>query len=277
MPDASEPGSFARAFALAPEGDGVFRCQLDGFGGTTLGCAALAAGQDVSDLYLHSLHACFVRPVESEGASRLRVETVSQGRRFARRRVSIGAGGRIHFELMASFAARLDGPELGADEPLPAVPEPESLPSEREVARTEGWDWHEDLDHPIELRWCGRPWDVPGGGTASRYSAWVRPCVLPAEGAERAAGIAFLADFHSHWPVARKLGGPFEPQGFTSLDQSVWIHRDAPWDDWWLLTSWTAGAHGGRSLGHRTVHDRKGRLVASMAQEALIPGARPRS
>lgn len=76
--------------------------------------------------------------------------------------------------------------------------------------------------------------------------------------------------------MARKLGGPFDAMGFTSLDQSVWIHRDLPWDDWWLLTSWTDQAHAGRSLGHRTLRTRDGLLVASMAQEAMIPGARLR-
>ena len=276
MDGAPLPGSFARAFLLEPEGGGDFRCRLDGFGGTTLGCATLAAGHDTGELALHSLHACFVRPVPTERPVRLRVETVSKGRRFVRRRAVVEEEGRLHFELVASFAAPQDGPEIGADEPLPEAPDPESLASEREVARAEGWTWNEDLDHPIELRWCGRPWAVDGPNDSSRYAAWVRPCVVPAEGAERAAGIAFLADFHSHWPVARRLGGPFEPAGFTSLDQTVWIHRDEPWDDWWLLTSWTAGAHHGRSLGHRTLHDRAGRLVASMAQESLIPGARPR-
>ena len=87
----------------------------------------------------------------------------------------------------------------------------------------------------------------------------------------------FLADYHSHWPVARMLGEHFEPDHYTSLDQSVWIHRDEPWDDFWLHSSWTRGGHAGRALGHRTLHTRDGRLVASMAQEALIPGARPRS
>ena len=156
------------------------------------------------------------------------------------------------------------------------VPAPEELPSDREVARTEGWEWDDDFERVIEMRWCGRPWALETSAADSRYQAWVRPCAPPRSAAGRAAGIAFTSDYHSHWPVARKLGGPFDTTGFTSLDQSVWIHREDPWDDWWLFTSWTDQGHAGRSLGHRTLRTRSGRLVASMAQEAMIPGARPK-
>ena len=132
------------------------------------------------------------------------------------------------------------------------------------------------------MRWCGKPWLLDGPSEDSRYHAWVRPAALSSNSASaasvagRAAGIAFTSDYHSHWPVARKLGSSFDTTDFTSLDQSVWVHRGDPWDDWWLLTSWTEQGHAGRSLGHRTLRTRDGRLVASMAQEAMIPGARPR-
>lgn len=80
-----------------------------------------------------------------------------------------------------------------------------------------------------------------------------------------------MSDFHSHWPVARKLRRNFEPVGFASLDQLVWIHRDLAWDDYWLLTSENDVTHAGRAFTRRTVHAADGRLVASMAQEALVP------
>jgi acyl-CoA thioesterase-2 len=72
-------------------------------------------------------------------------------------------------------------------------------------------------------------------------------------------------------PVARRLGARFEPLGYTSLDQSLWLHRDEPWDDWRLLTSVSDVAHGGRAFTRRTLHARDGRLLASMAQEQLVP------
>ena len=264
--------SLAEMFAIEPSGDGVFRAELDGFGGFTVGCATLAAARTVEKLGLHSIHTCFVRPVPDDRPALLHVEPLSNGRRFARRRVEIRDDGKLLFHLLASFAAPSAGPDFADAAPGGPPPEPETLPTDREVAEREGWE--RSMDHPFEMRWVGRPWAPEGPCDSSRYSVWVRPRVAPPDDALRGAAITFLSDFHSHWPVARKLGDHFEPDGYTSLDQSVWIHRDQPWDDFWLLESWADGGHAGRSLGHRTLRTRDGLLVASMAQEAMIPGAR---
>jgi acyl-CoA thioesterase-2 len=102
----------------------------------------------------------------------------------------------------------------------------------------------------------------------------VRPCApLPKERALHVAALAFLADMHSHLPAARRLGGPFEPFGYTSLDQVLWLHCEEPWDDWRLVTTVCDVAHAGRAFTRRTVHARDGRLLASMAQEQLLPQA----
>ena len=71
--------------------------------------------------------------------------------------------------------------------------------------------------------------------------------------------------------VARWLGAFGEPRFYTSLDQSLWLHRDLAWDDWWHLETEGVVAHGGRALTRRALHARDGRLVATMAQEQLIP------
>jgi acyl-CoA thioesterase-2 len=71
--------------------------------------------------------------------------------------------------------------------------------------------------------------------------------------------------------VARRLGGNFDPIGITSLDQTLWVHRDLPWDDWWLLDSESDVAHGGRAFSRRRLFARDGQLIATMAQESLVP------
>jgi len=266
--------SFDGFFEIDDAGDGVFRAELDGFGGYTVGCATLAAGRTAPGLELHSVHTSFLRPVPVDRPVELRVDPLSNGRRFARRSVEIRDDGKPLFHLLASFASASDGPDFADAAPGDTPPPPESLPSEREVAEQEGWE--NFYDSPLEMRWIGRPWRVEGPVDDSGYRVWVQPRRPVHDPAVRAAAIAFLADFHSHWPVARKLGGHFEAEGFTSLDQSVWIHRSEPWDDYWLLESWTPDAHAGRALGHRSLRTRDGRLVASMAQEAMIPGARLR-
>jgi acyl-CoA thioesterase-2 len=259
---------------LEASGPDAYVAQLDGFGAITLGCATLAAALG-TERPLHALHAWFLRPVSPERRSQLTVERVRDGRRFSQRRVAVRNGDHVVCEVLASFAA--PGPGIDAlDVALPtATPPPEALPSEQDIAREEGWREGEPgpLGGPLEWRWVdGTPWQRAAAASSSCYGAWVRPRFpLPAERAWHAAALVFLADYHSHMSVARWLGAFSEPRFYTSLDQAVWLHRDLPWDDWWHLTTEGVTAHAGRALTRRSLHTRDGRLVATMAQEQLIP------
>ena len=269
----------ADVLRIEPRGEDAFRALLPGFGGVTLGCATLAAARSCEDKHLHSLHTYFFRPVPTDRPVDLVVERVRDGRRFSHRRVQVRDTGRTCCELVASFAAAASGQEyqelhLSAD-----VPQPEELPTEEEIARREGWRSDEPgpLGGALEWRWIGgTPWDptTPRGNSA--YRAWVRPRhTLPDDPALHAAAMAFLSDYHSHMSVARKLGGPFEPFPYTSLDQVLWLHREVRWDDWWLIHTESHVAHAGRALSRRLLQARDGRLVASMVQEQLIPERTP--
>ena len=266
----------AETLAIEPAGEDVFRTALDGFGGVTLGCATLAAARTAEGRSLHSLHTYFLRPVPPEQSIELAVERMRDGRRFAHRRVRVRHGERLLCELVASFTTPGEGAEYQDARPE-AAPQPDELPSEEEVARAEGWQQGEPgpLGGALEWRWIdGTPWSDPRSDTSSRYRAWVRPrTALSADPGLHAAALAFLSDYHSHMSVARRLGGPFEPFGYTSLDQVLWVHRDLLWDDWRLLVTESDVAHAGRALTRRALHTRDGRLVASMAQEQLIPPA----
>jgi acyl-CoA thioesterase-2 len=275
MPD---PRPWARPLTqvleLEPVAEDRFSAKLDGFGAVTLGCATLAAAL-ATDRPLHALHAWFLRPVSSASPVEIAVERVSEGRRIARRRASVRSEGRLVCEVLASFAAAGSGLEAQDERLDPAVPRPEALLSEQEVARAEGWtlEGPGPLGGPLEWRWIGgTPWRFEGPAERSRYGAWVRPRFpLPGAAAWQAAALAFLTDYHSHFGVARWLGAFGEPAGYTSLDQSLWVHRALGWDDWWHLTTEGVAAHGGRALTRRSLHARDGRLAATMAQEQLIP------
>jgi acyl-CoA thioesterase-2 len=250
----------------------VFTACLDSyggasFGGQTLGCAARAVALTCPERPLHSLHAIFLRPVPPQTPIELRVEVVRDGRRFAHRRVQVCHAGRLLCDVSASFTSPASGPAFGDATPA-GVPEPESLADDATVAREEGWQgWS---DSPIEWRWVGKPWQ-PLPGESSRYAAWIKPRqALADDAALRAAAVAYLSDFHSHWPAARILGRSFEPIGFVSLDQSVWVHADEDWNAWRLLISECDVATAGRALTRRQLWSRDGRLLASMAQESLI-------
>jgi acyl-CoA thioesterase-2 len=266
--------SLAELFQLEPAGEDAFRAQLPGFGGITLGCATRAAAS-TTELSLHSLHVYFLRAVPTDRPALFRVERVRDGRRFAHRRVEVRDGDKLCCELVASFAAPGGGVEYQEAFEGTAPPTPEGLPSEEEIAREEGWLANKPgpIGGALEWRFIGgAPWRPAGSDGTSRYQGWVRPrAPLPGERALRAATLAFLADMHSHMPVARRLGAHFEPIGYTSLDQTLWVHRDEPWTDWRLLTSVSDVAHAGRAFTRRTLHARDGRLLASMAQEQLVP------
>jgi acyl-CoA thioesterase-2 len=275
MPESgSAQPPLAELLEIEPAGPDTFRANLPGFGGVTLGCATLAAARS-TELALHSLHVYFLRAVPTDRPALLAVSRVRDGRRFAHRRVEVRDGSRVCCELVASFAAPGSGVEYQEPAEAVAPPGPEALPGEEEVAREEGWEPTKPgpIGGALEQRFVdGTPWRPVGPRAVSRYQAWVRPRVpLPEERALHAAALAFLADMHSHMPVARRLGARFEPLGYTSLDQSLWLHRDEPWDDWRLLTSVSDVAHGGRAFTRRTLHARDGRLLASMAQEQLVP------
>lgn len=279
MTDAeSDSTPLAELLRSEPAGDGIFRALLPGFGGVTLGCATLLAAR-TSALSLHSLHVYFLRPVPVDRPAELVVSRMRDGRRFAHRRVEVRDGERVCCELVASFAAPADGAEYQEPSQGPAMPPPEELPSEDELAQREGWDPEErgPIGSALQWRFVGEsPWRSENIQQSSVYRGWVRPRVpLPDDPALHAAALAFLADMHSHLGVARRLGAHFEPTAYTSLDQALWVHRDERWNDWRLLTTISDVAHGGRAWTRRTLHARDGRLVASMAQEQWIPFGSP--
>jgi len=272
MPEPTpESPTLEQMLVLEPAGEDRFLARLPGFGGVTLGCATLAAAR-TTELTLHSLHVYFLRAVPRTEPALLRVSRVRDGRRFAHRRVEVCEGERVCCELMASFAAPGVGAEFEEPERGEAAPDPESLPSEEEIARAERWDALAPgrIGSAIEWRFIGgTPWQA---APSSRYQGWARPRVpLSKERVLHVAALAFLADMQSHMPIARRIGGPFEPFGYTSLDQLVWIHREEPWEDWRLVTTVCDVGHGGRAFTRRNVRTRDGRLLASMAQEMLLP------
>jgi acyl-CoA thioesterase-2 len=273
------PADFAEILSLEVVGGDHYQAVFDDasdydgpiFGGVTLGCATLAGGLTCPDRPIASLHMTFLRPVPQAVPVDFVVTRVRDGRRLAHRRVDVRVEGKLAGEMIMSFAA----PEKGRAELLgqrdPAdVPKPEDLRSHEEMMIEEGADYWEG--DPLEWRYPDRPWE-PAAGATSDYRGWVRPRIALADKPWlHAASIAYLSDCHSHLPVARLLNAHFEPIGFTSLDTKIWFHRAEPWSDWRLIESVCDIGHGGRGLMQRRLFARDGRLLVTMAQEALIPG-----
>ena len=67
--------------------------------------------------------------------------------------------------------------------------------------------------------------------------------------------------------------GPLGSQIMASLDHSLWLHEPVRADEWLLFVQESPRAGRGRGFVTGRVYDRRGTMVASVAQESLM---RPR-
>src|ERR1700690_3320652 len=101
-----------------------------GFGGQVAGQALVAGGPAVDKGLVHSLHAYFLRPGDPRIPIIFDVDRIRDGHSFTTRRVVAIQHGRAIFNLSASFHIDEPGPEH--QYPMPAAPDPDTLPTMRE-------------------------------------------------------------------------------------------------------------------------------------------------
>src|SRR5262245_55355586 len=102
------------------------------FGGQTLGQALVAAVRTVPpERVAHSLHAYFLQPGDLTRPIIYGVDRVRDGGSFTTRRVTATQHGRAMFVMSVSF--HKSEPGLEHQEEMPDVPQPEDLPSERDL------------------------------------------------------------------------------------------------------------------------------------------------
>ncbi|MDQ4503205.1 acyl-CoA thioesterase domain-containing protein [Sinomonas sp. ASV322] len=276
------------------------------YGGDMVAQAAAAAMLSVdADRRLHSMHSYFMRPVDIGAEVRYEVELLRDGRGYSTRQVRAYQGGKPVYTALASFQVPEDGAELTPA--LPAgIPAPETLPTSAEYladiepgtpeagtltpAAKEYWSSGRSFDMrhvrgPVYVR-------VEGERTTTQ-AVWVRAFedlgAVPA-GALGGAGstvaaldleqvhtaaLAYVCDYTIIEPTLRALGHAWADPGLVtaSLDHAMWFHRPARADEWLLYVQEAAGAQSGRGLGLGRFFDSDGRLVATVAQEAMIrPG-----
>ena len=254
------------------------------FGGQVLGQALSAAAQTVSaDRPVHSLHGYFMRAGDVQKPIVYQVDRLRDGATFTTRRVAALQEGEAIFSLEASFQLAVDG--FDHQDPMPAVPPPDELRSERDMALAIADHLPPPMramavaERPIEIR----PVEVrdplrPRVADPHRRM-WYRAIdQLPDDPALHRYLLAYASDFSF-------LGTAMDPHGVSwlspgmqvaSLDHVMWFHRPFRFDDWLLYTVDSPSASGGRGLVRGQFFDRAGRLVASAAQEGLIRRRQPR-
>ena len=162
---------------------------------------------------------------------------------------------------------------------MPAVPGPDDLLSERDLALRLGDQLPEALRkmatalRPIEIRpVVPRNPLVPRKVEPVRH-LWLRAIDrLPDDDALHRYLLAYASDFSL-------LGTSLDPHGLSwitpgmqmaSLDHAMWFHRPLRLDEWLLYAIDSSSASGARGLVRGRFFDRSGKLVASVMQEGLI-------
>jgi len=254
------------------------------FGGQVAGQALVAAGRTVApDRPVHSLHSYFLRPGDPQVPIVYSVERTRDGRSFTTRRVVALQHGRTIFTLTASFAVVEDGPDH--QDPMPAAPDPESLPPLHELLS----DYADELGgwfvrpRPIDLRYVGKPPLVAiqeDGPQPPSNDVWLRADGrLPDDPMLHACVLTYASDstlldsvlLPHRLAVGHGLSGG---GSLASLDHAVWFHRPFRADDWLLYSQHSPSAHGARGLATGRIFSRDGQLVASVVQEGLVRPSR---
>lgn len=249
------------------------------YGGQVLAqCISAAVATVSSERVLHSQHAYFLRPGNPAKPIQLEVERARDGGSFSSRRVVALQDGKPMLVSSMSFqkASRGDSYQPSA----PSVPQPEELPSERELGIQAG-SLHEDFmittGTDLEFRMVEPiDWDSPTARDPE-LQIWVKTTGTVPGGMVEGRGMhqallayisdAFLIDVcliaHGHYFMDPHLQ-------VASLDHALWFHQDFRADEWLLHTVEAKQIGGGRGLAHGSFFTRDGTLVASTMQQGLI-------
>jgi acyl-CoA thioesterase-2 len=234
----------------------VFPDRLALYGGQVAAQALLAAGRTVgTDRQPHSLHGYFLRSGDAARPTIFRVDRDRDGRSYSARRVVAVQGGEVLFNMSCSFHVEEQGPDVVV-QGAPEAGDPDTLP-ELVLPRL----------FSIEARQPEQPYDDPEWPTLF----WARAQVpLPEDPLVHACALTYLSDISTGLfglEGARDSTGP-------SLDHALWFHRPPRMDDWVLTQLVPSTVARGRGWYTGAIYDRRGELLASLAQESLYRSPR---
>jgi acyl-CoA thioesterase-2 len=256
------------------------------YGGQVIGQALVAAERTVEGRAPHSLHGYFLLPGDGGASILYQVERIRDGRSFSTRRVQAVQHGRIIFSMIASFQTAEPGFDHAA--PMPEVPPPEGLLSTSELGKR----WLAEAGGKVEPRvsaWLTRPRPIEVRPVtaesplrpcprAPAQAFWFRaPARLPDDAQVHRCLLAYASD-HALLTVALRPHGRswiLHDTMVASLDHALWFHRPSRFDDWLLYAMDSPSAQAARGLVRGQIFDRRGRLVASVAQEGLVRDLNP--
>ncbi|MFZ0140662.1 MAG: acyl-CoA thioesterase II [Aeromicrobium sp.] len=256
--------------------DGLFRGrQLENtgfvrvFGGQVAAQALVAAQLTVpEERHVHSLHSYFLLGGDLSIPIIYDVENVRDGGSFTTRRVAARQHGEIIYYLTASFQKVEDG--FDHQDEIPHVPSPDESTPLTDVIRAvnpEAADWWIKEWSAIDARL------VTGGDDSATQRLWFRFAgTLPDDRRLRNAVLTYFSDLTLLGPTllphGRVVSSP--DMQVASLDHTIWFHRPAEANQWFLYDQHSPSASRGRGLAIGRVFSEDGDMVATIAQEGLI-------
>ena len=250
------------------------------FGGQVCAQALIAAARTAPGRVAHSLHGYFISRGDPAQPILYSVRRLRDGSSFSNREVVASQGGQALFQMGASFQLEQRGYEHQL--PMPDAPEPEDLPPLDEVVERMANHFPGDTarwaanPRAIDMRHTKVPSYLGGEPSEGLNHAWFRADgSLGDDPLLHQALIAYATDLSFNDNAIRPHGrnGPLGSQIMASLDHSLWLHEPVRADEWLLFVQESPRAGRGRGFVTGRVYDRRGTMVASVAQESLM---RPR-
>jgi acyl-CoA thioesterase-2 len=253
------------------------------FGGQVAAQALVAAGRTVmDDRRVHSLHSYFLRPGDPTVPIVYEVDRIRDGKSFTTRRVVAIQHGRAIFNLAASFQVDQPGPDH--QDPMPAVPDPDDLPTFKERIEPYVDQFGRDFagwlvrERPIDSRPVRDPHWLDPTPRPPEQDVWIRANgQLPDDHLLHACVVAYASDLTlldtAMLPHAISIReGQYM---IASLDHAMWFHRPFRADQWLLYHQRSPSAGAARGLAEGAIFCRDGTLAVTVIQEGLIRPIRP--
>lgn len=250
------------------------------FGGQVLAQALNAACRTVPETrFCHSLHGYFILHGDLEKPISYKVLPVRDGGSFTTRYVTAEQEGKSIFVLAASFQKQEEGYDY--QDIMPKVPQPEELLSWMDIyEQTKGFLSERvsnflGIERPISFKptVIQNPFekiDLP-----PRQEIWFKfnETDNQISDAHFMQLLAYASDYNILMTALQPHASManFGNTQMASLDHAMWFHRRPDdFTDWFLFSIDVQSNSNARGLTHGKIFDRKGKLVASVAQEGLI-------
>jgi len=250
------------------------------FGGQVLAQSVNAAYRTApKNRFLHSLHAYFLEAGDLKKPITYSVETIRDGGSFSTRRVTAKQEDVIIFILAASFHQVEKGYEHQISMTKNLTP-PEKLLSWEEMAMKFGDFLPKKLknflaiDRPIIFKPIEKINPLHPKDLAPTVAVWFK-----LKGDVQNLSIPIKQQILTYISDYNILNAALNPHAssanysntqMASLDHAMWFFRDFDFDDWMLYSIESPNTFGARGFACGHIFTRKGKLIATVAQEGLM-------